>query len=174
MLIAPTRLARAKHSRVSGRANIGTTISTHGTSPTYRSVRANFALSASTSGRHPIRLLRWAERLNKYNFTDVYRPGKDNLIPDLLCRAPIPPSSDLSSATPREGTSSSSSITFDVSDSTFLGTSFGPTCISAISKPELAAETSNNANLELVKGYLRDGWPFEATNSATWSHLRRS
>ena len=81
-------------------------------------------------------------------------------MPDLLWRAPIPSSSDFPSATHSDGTSSSSSNSyFDVSDSTFFGTIVGPTCISTISKPELATETSNDANLELVKCYLRDEWP---------------
>ena len=114
--------------------------------------------SASRSGRRPMRLLRWAERLNQYNFPVAYLPGKENMVPDLRSRAPIPPASDLPSASPRDGTSSSAN-SFDVSDSSFSRSIFGPTWICTISKPELATETSNDANLELDKGFLRKGWP---------------
>ena len=64
-------------------------------------------LFASISGRRPMRLLRWAERLNQYNVTFVSRLGKDKLVQDLLARGPIPSTADLPSATPHDGTASS-------------------------------------------------------------------
>ena len=90
-------------------------------------------LSASTSGRRPMRVLRLAERLNQYNFTVVYRPGQDNMVHDILSHAPIPPSADLPSAAPREVHHHSSNSFFECSDSSFIGTIFGPTSISTIS-----------------------------------------
>ena len=79
-------------------------------------------------------------------------------MPDLLSRARIPPTSDRPSATLSAGSSFSSNY-FDVSGSNFIETIFAPTYISTISKPELATERRTVPKLELVKGYLINGWP---------------
>ncbi len=36
-----------------------------------------------------MRILRWADRLQEYNYAIVYRPGKDNCVADMLSRPPI-------------------------------------------------------------------------------------
>ena len=46
-------------------------------------------LSGPTLGRKPMRILRWAERLQEYNYDIVYRPGKDNCVADMLSRPAI-------------------------------------------------------------------------------------
>eukprot|EP00118_Oscarella_pearsei_P020264 m.218920 g.218920 ORF g.218920 m.218920 type:complete len:1393 (+) comp39915_c0_seq7:688-4866(+) len=43
-------------------------------------------LSTGGSGRRPLRLHRWADRLMQYNFHMVYRPGKENRVADALSR----------------------------------------------------------------------------------------
>ncbi|KAI3354580.1 hypothetical protein L3Q82_019085 [Scortum barcoo] len=46
------------------------------------------ALLATTgSGHKPLRLYRWSERLQAYNFTTQFTPGRDNVVADLLSRA---------------------------------------------------------------------------------------
>ncbi|MGH0159456.1 UNVERIFIED_CONTAM: hypothetical protein FKN15_037301 [Acipenser sinensis] len=49
-------------------------------------------LSTSGSGHKPLRLLRWADRLNQYNYTLEFTPGRQNTVADLLSRAVVPPS----------------------------------------------------------------------------------
>ncbi len=46
-------------------------------------------LSGSAVGGKPMRILRWAERLQEYNYDVVYRAGKDNCVADLLSRPHI-------------------------------------------------------------------------------------
>jgi hypothetical protein len=38
--------------------------------------------------------LRWILRLQQYNFTVEYRPGKYNLVADAVSRSPVPSGSD--------------------------------------------------------------------------------
>lgn len=46
------------------------------------------ALLATTgSGHKPLHLYQWSERLQAYNFTMVFTPGRDNVVADLLYRA---------------------------------------------------------------------------------------
>ena len=47
-------------------------------------------LGASGTGRAPMRIARWIERLRGYNFTVEYRPGSSNNVPDMLSRMPLP------------------------------------------------------------------------------------
>ncbi len=44
-------------------------------------------LASQGSGHKPMRLLRWADRLNQYNFTLEFVSGRTNTVADLLSRA---------------------------------------------------------------------------------------
>ncbi len=44
-------------------------------------------LATQGSGHRPMRLLRWADRLNQYNFSLEFMPGRANTVADLLSRA---------------------------------------------------------------------------------------
>ena len=46
-------------------------------------------LGARGSGRAPLRIARWIERLRGYNFDVEYRPGSSNNVPDMLSRLPL-------------------------------------------------------------------------------------
>lgn len=50
-------------------------------------------LAGGTKGRKPMRLLRWADRLNQYDFIVTYKPGVTNVVADMLSR----PEQDMSS-----------------------------------------------------------------------------
>ena len=129
----PTQLESANHLRVSERAYIAITNSTANSTLRTDHSALTSVLSDSRSGRRRMRLLHWSDRLYQYNFTVVYRPGQDNMVHDILSHAPIPPSADLPSAAPREVHHHSSNSFFECSDSSFIGTIFGPTSISTIS-----------------------------------------
>ena len=45
-------------------------------------------LSSSGTGRRPLRLHRWSDRLHQYTFTTTYRPGSQNQVADCLSRTP--------------------------------------------------------------------------------------
>ena len=45
-------------------------------------------LSSSGTGRRPLRLHRWSDRLHQYTFTITYRPGSQNQVADCLSRTP--------------------------------------------------------------------------------------
>lgn len=51
-------------------------------------------LTGGGKGRRPMRLLRWADRLNEYSFNVTYKPGAVNVVADLLSR---PASADTNS-----------------------------------------------------------------------------
>ena len=53
------------------------------------------ALLATTgSGHKPLCLYRWSERLQAYNFTTQFTPGKENVMAELLSRATPDPAPD--------------------------------------------------------------------------------
>lgn len=48
-------------------------------------------LATAGSGHKPLRIYRWSKRLQPYNFTTLFTPGKENVVADLLSRAtPVP------------------------------------------------------------------------------------
>lgn len=51
-------------------------------------------LPTTGSGHKPLRLYRWSERLQAYNFTTQFTPGRENVVADLLSRATPNPTPD--------------------------------------------------------------------------------
>lgn len=48
-------------------------------------------LAMAGSGHKPLRIYRWSKRLQAYNFTTLFTPGKENVVADLLSHAtPVP------------------------------------------------------------------------------------
>ena len=109
-------------------------------------------LAGSTTGRKPMRLLRWADRLHQYNFDVVYRPGKENNVADLLSRA-------VQSLVPSQV--SSVEINADLQT---LNTIFGSPALRAISPQELAAATYSDPILQQVLEHISNGWPKQRPN----------
>ncbi len=50
-------------------------------------------MSSSGMGHKPLRLHRWADRLNQYNYQLLFTPGKDNVVADFLSRSAVEPTS---------------------------------------------------------------------------------
>ena len=83
-----------------------------------------------------MRLLRWAERLNVYNFDMVYRQGCENSVPDVLSRY-VSSSETVDWPCPEEK-----------ADVATVATIFGSTAIKAITPNELATETVADTAVE--------------------------
>ena len=110
-------------------------------------------LAASTTGRRPMRLLRWAERLHQYDYDILYRPGKENIVPDFLSR----PSS---TALPTASTDAES-----LADHSLISTVFGSSTLHAITPTELADATKADNLLQLIKTFIQKGWSKSKPNS---------
>ncbi|XP_064475837.1 uncharacterized protein K02A2.6-like [Ornithodoros turicata] len=96
-------------------------------------------LSTQGTGHRPLRISRWVSRLLSYNFTVVYKKGKDNEIADALSRLPLP----YHAQEPFED---------DV------------VCIvtECISKEQLQRETTSDSVMQDVLRYIRTEWPSKA------------
>ncbi|XP_057713151.1 uncharacterized protein K02A2.6-like [Corythoichthys intestinalis] len=102
------------------------------------------ALLATTgSGHKPLRLYRWSERLQAYNFTTVFTPGRDNVVADLLSRA-----------TP----SSPPDIAPDGSESELILMLHEP-LQTTVSLQELQAASAQDPVLVQLRTFIREGWP---------------
>ena len=149
-----------------------------------------YLLGAGNTGRKPMRLLRWASRLQEYNFDVVYRPGKDNSVVDCLSRN-IPRGSRESEDRSRdcedrrrdsEDRSRDSddrsrdpyidSKTDELADESFLSTVFGSESLRALTKQELADATNKDQQLKLIQIFILNGWsskkPMSAELSSFW------
>jgi hypothetical protein len=78
-------------------------------------------LTAGGTGHRPLRLHRWTDRLWKYDFEVVYKPGKDNVFADCLSRAYEDDTVASSVAVP----SDSPSLDEDEEDDAIIQTLFG-------------------------------------------------
>ena len=107
-------------------------------------------LSGSNKGRKPMRLLRWADRLQQYSYEIVYRSGKENTVPDLLSRAVDSGYllSNTSEAHPDQ--------TLELQT---ISTIFGSLALKAITPNELGQETQSDPLLKQVFQYVQSGWP---------------
>ena len=122
-------------------------------------------LGAGSTGRKPMRLLRWTERLQEYNYDIVFRPGKDNSVADFLSR-PVQNNSrgEGNSDTQSNNTSAlSKNESFDETsdvraDEKFLNTIFGTEALRAINRKELADATKTDQMLKLIRMFINNGW----------------
>ena len=102
------------------------------------------ALLATTgSGHKPLRLYRWSERLQAYNFTTRFTPGKDNVVADLLSRAtptPVP------------------HATQDCSEPELVLMLHEP-LRAAVSLQELQAASAQDLLFTQLRTFIQGGWP---------------
>ena len=98
-------------------------------------------LSGGQKGRRPMRLLRWSDRLNAYNFDVEYKPGLENVVADLLSRN--------SSATPE---------TTVGEEPLAVLTIFGGTPLDALKISDVADATAADDELSAVARKCTTGW----------------
>ena len=109
-------------------------------------------LATSGSGHKPLRIYCWSERLQPYDFTTLFTPGKENVVADLLSRAtPVPP---LHSSIP--GPSSDPSP--DTMESELVLLLHGPLQAS-VSLEDLQIASEKDPTLSRLRTYIREGWP---------------
>ena len=102
------------------------------------------ALLATTgSGHKPLRLYRWSERLQAYNFTTQFTPGKENVVADLLSRATPDPAPD---------------TVPDPSEPELILMLHTP-LQAAISLQELQEASAQDPVLAQLCTYIQEGWP---------------
>ena len=115
-------------------------------------------LCAGSQGRKPMRLLRWAERLNEYQFDMVYRPGEQNCVADMLSR------NDGGAAQVPQQQLAQSRMDSHVDEESELQirTIFGNEALAAIDAASIAQKTAKDNELEKVQQYLHHRWPQRA------------
>ena len=102
------------------------------------------ALLATTgSGHKPLRLYRWSKRLQAYNFTTQFTPGKENVVADLLSRATPDPAPD---------------TVQDPSEPELILMLHTP-LQAAISLQELQEASAQDPVLAQLCTYIQEGWP---------------
>lgn len=104
-------------------------------------------LATSGTGHKPLRLHRWADRLQQYNFRLQFTPGRDNVVADLLSRAiPSPPTAK--PLAPERDQAEHDLIQL-------LHTPLQET----VSLQELRDASADDFVLSTLLTYIRQGWP---------------
>jgi RNase H-like domain found in reverse transcriptase/Reverse transcriptase (RNA-dependent DNA polymerase)/Integrase zinc binding domain/Integrase core domain len=111
-------------------------------------------LTAGGTGHRPLRLHRWADRLNQYNFTVRYRAGRDNVVADCLSRA-YPAAPPATRPTEKSAAEPDSEEDIDAT----IQTIFGSLATSVITMDTVASATAADLALATVRQYVIDGWP---------------
>uniref|UniRef100_A0A3B3IH14 Gypsy retrotransposon integrase-like protein 1 n=2 Tax=Oryzias latipes TaxID=8090 RepID=A0A3B3IH14_ORYLA len=103
-------------------------------------------LATQGSGHKPMRLLRWADRLNQYNFRLEFMPGRANTVADLLSRAV--------SVTKEAG-----EVTRNTeNDDDLVHILHGPLS-SVVTLTELQKASADDETFATLRIYIQDGWP---------------
>lgn len=95
-------------------------------------------LSSQGSGRRPLRIARWSERLLRYNYTVEYRKSSKNQVADALSRLPVSVSQE------------------DDSFNEEVVSLVAPLCLT---KEQFQESLREDATLEQVKAYVASSWP---------------
>ena len=106
-------------------------------------------LAGGSKGRKPMRLLRWADRLNEYQFSVVYRPGVDNVVADLLSRSEVKPPGE---------TVQPQSVTSTADTDLYVRTIFGNSSLNGLGLTDLADATAKDEVLQRVVQRCTSGW----------------
>ncbi len=111
-------------------------------------------LTTGGSGHRPLRLHRWSDRLNQYNFALEFRPGKLNVVADCLSRSfetPRPTAQD----PPQPPVASD----VDDEDCAVVNTIFGNLASPVVTIEAVASATSADSELQSVSAFVLHGWP---------------
>ena len=104
-------------------------------------------LATSGTGHKPLRLHRWADRLQQYNFRLHFTPGRDNVVADLLSRA-IPNSPPDPYLAPGQDQAEHDLVQL-------LHTPLQET----VSPREIQDASNDDPTLSTLSTYIRQGWP---------------
>lgn len=101
-------------------------------------------LSSQGTGRRPLRIARWSERLRRYNYTVEYRKGSENQVADALSRLPVP--------SPQEDASFEEVVSFVE--------------LPCLTKEQFQQAVREECMLEQVTTYVATSWPAHKTLSS--------
>lgn len=102
-------------------------------------------LVTSGTGHRPLRIHRWSERLQQYNFTPQFTPGRENVVADLLSRAtPCPP--------PSRGPDP------EVTEPDLVQMLHTP-LQTTVSLQDLQQSSEQDPVLSRLRAFIRTGWP---------------
>jgi transposase InsO family protein len=113
-------------------------------------------LTSSGTGKRPLRIQRWYDRLLQYNFSVVYRPGRDNALPDLLSRC-----------TRQEQPTGMVTCHYTSEEVLAVGQLDE---LEFISTATLLHATLMDETLMKVVQYVRNGWPMNTTGDVKLYH----
>lgn len=102
-------------------------------------------------------MYRWSERLQAYNFTTVFTPGRDNVVADMLSRATPAPAPDTS---------------VDQSETELVLMLHEP-LQAAVSLQELQTASAQDPTLSQLRTFILEGWPAKVPEALTPYHRVR-
>ncbi len=104
-------------------------------------------------GHKPLRLHRWADRLNQYNYQLLFTPGKDNVVADFLSRSAVEPTSTAKQP--------ESEIERDLVQLVYEPLQ------AAVSLEELQRESAADPLFVTLSTYIQNGWPARVSADLT-------
>ncbi len=110
-------------------------------------------MSSAGTGHRPLRLHRWADRLNQYNYQLLFTPGKDNVVADFL------------SCSAAEPTSAAKQPEADI-ESDLVQLVYEP-LQAAVSLEELKRESAADPLFVTLSTYIQNGWPARVSADLT-------
>ncbi len=113
-------------------------------------------MSPSGSGHKPLRMYRWTDRLQQYDFTIQYTSGRDNVVADLLSRSVSSPIASCQVAEDRD----------------LIQLVHAP-LTAFVSLEELTEESAADSTLHAVREYVLNGWPAQvATDIQPYARVK--
>lgn len=124
------------------------------------------ALLATSGSEHkPLRIYRWSERLQPYNFTTLFTPVKENMVADLLsCATPVP-GLDASKPGP--------ALDPDSMESELI-LMLHPPLQATVSLEDLQQASEEDPTLSQLRTYVREGWPAKVPEELAPFHQVRN
>ncbi len=102
-------------------------------------------MSSAGTGHKPLRLHRWADRLNQYNYQLLFTPEKDNVVADFLSHSAVEPAS-----TAKQPESKIESDLVPLVHEPLQA---------AVSLEELKRDSATDPLFVTLSTYIQNGWP---------------